>query len=96
MKEIQVEHAPSREYLTKLGVFDWPIWEKEVSRFSHTYDGDDYDYPKHTAVFEGDVVVTPKGGNPVQFGTGDFVTFPAGMSCTWQVRKAVRKHDMFG
>lgn len=91
MKEIQVEHTPSREVLTKLGVFDWPIWEKEASEFPW-----EYDERERCFFLEGDVVVTPKGGKPVHFGTGDFVTFPAGMSCTWLVRKAVRKHYMFG
>jgi uncharacterized cupin superfamily protein len=27
---------------------------------------------------------------------GDLVTFPKGLSCTWQVSKAVRKHYQFG
>ena len=29
------------------------------------------------------------------FGNGDFVTFPAGMSCTWDVSEAVEKHFIF-
>jgi uncharacterized cupin superfamily protein len=41
------------------------------------------------------VVVTPDGGEPVRMGAGDLVTFPAGMSCTWEVRAAVRKHYTF-
>lgn len=35
------------------------------------------------------------GGRPVTFGKGDFVTFPAGLSCTWDVTEAVQKHFMF-
>ena len=42
------------------------------------------------------MVVTPDGGEPVEMGQGDFVTFPQGMSCTWKIRKDVRKHYMFG
>lgn len=67
------------------------IWEKEVSEFPWQYDE-----RKRCLFLEGDVVVPPKDGKPVHFGTGDFVTFPAGMTCTWQVLKAVRKHYMFG
>jgi len=26
---------------------------------------------------------------------GDLVTFPAGLSCTWDVKKALRKHYQF-
>ena len=47
-------------------------------------------------ILEGDVTVTPDEGNPVRFGVGDLVVFPAGMSCTWSVHKAVRKHYRFG
>ena len=28
-------------------------------------------------------------------GKGDLVTFPAGMSCTWEIRRPVRKHYRF-
>lgn len=59
MKEILAEHIPSREYRSKLGVFDWPIWEKEVSEFPW-----EYDERERCFFLEGDVVVTPKGGKP--------------------------------
>jgi uncharacterized cupin superfamily protein len=42
------------------------------------------------------VVVTPEGGEAVEMGKGDLVTFPKGMSCTWKIRKNVRKHYKFG
>jgi uncharacterized cupin superfamily protein len=32
----------------------------------------------------------------VEVGQGDLVTFPQGMSCTWKIRKDVRKHYRFG
>jgi len=41
------------------------------------------------------VIITPDGGQPVHTGAGDLVTFPKGMSCTWKVQKAVRKHYTF-
>ena len=44
---------------------------------------------------EGDVIVTPEGGDPVRMGKGDLVTFPSGMACSWQVLSAVRKHYYF-
>jgi len=45
----------------------------------------------------GKVTVTPddKSLKPAEFGKGDFVTFPAGMSCTWDVSETVEKHFMF-
>ncbi len=91
MGEIKIERNPSRERLDQLGVFGWPIWTKEVSTFPWTYDEAETCY-----FLEGEVVVTPEGGEPVTVGKGDLVTFPAGMSCTWEVRRPVRKHYTFG
>lgn len=91
MDQISVEHDPTDERLAALGVRAWPVWEKEASEFPWFYDEQETCY-----LLEGDVVVTPEGGDPVRFGQGDLVTFPAGMSCTWQIRKGVRKHYRFG
>ncbi len=82
---------PSPEEMERLGVRDWPIWSKEVSRFPWTYDVQETCY-----FLEGEVVVTPEGGEPVSMGAGDLVTFPAGLTCTWDIRKPVRKHYRFG
>jgi uncharacterized cupin superfamily protein len=81
---------PDAELLEKLGVFAWPIWSKEVSTFPWTYDSEETCY-----LLEGDVTVTPNEGGPIRLQAGDLVTFPAGMSCTWQIRLAVRKHYVF-
>lgn len=91
MSNIKVEHSPSLERLQQLGVSGWPTWSKEISVFPWTYSD-----PETAYVLEGEVVVTPKGGEPVSFGAGDLVIFPAGMSCTWDVRKPLRKHYRFG
>ncbi|NEO00005.1 MAG: cupin domain-containing protein [Moorea sp. SIO3I7] len=82
---------PSEEHLDNLGVSNWPIWTKEVSEFPWTYDD-----PETCYLLEGEVVVTPDGGEPVQIAKGDLVTFPAGMSCTWKILSNVRKHYQFG
>lgn len=90
MSEIKIE-KPSAETLARLGVTQWPIWTKEVSRFPWTYTEMEICY-----LLAGDVVVTPAGGAPVRIGVGDLVTFTAGMSCHWDVRAPVRKHYRFG
>ena len=87
MSRIKVERGPDDMRLQTLGVKTWPIWTKEASEFSWTYDGEETCY-----FLEGEVTVTPAGGEPVQMGKGDLVTFPAGMSCTWKITKDVRKH----
>jgi len=90
MSEISVAKNPSPERLDALEVFSWPIWSKEISTFPWSYDSSETCY-----FLEGDVVVTPDGGEPVHMGKGDLVTFPRGMSCTWEVREPVRKHYQF-
>jgi uncharacterized cupin superfamily protein len=91
MTDIKIQSNPSAKTLDEQGVMTWPIWEKEVSEFPWHYDEEETCY-----LLEGDVTVTPEGGQPVRFGKGDLVTFPKGMSCTWKVHKPVRKHYKFG
>lgn len=91
MSEIKVEHNPDSATLKARGIYSWPIWEKEVSTFPWKYTEQEVCY-----FLEGEVVVTPQGGQPVRIGKGDLVTFPRGLACTWEVRKPVRKHYRFG
>ena len=89
--QITIE-KPDAAKLALLGVDNWPIWTKEVSRFPWDYSSQEIAY-----ILEGEVTVTPKdGGEPVSFSAGDLVTFPAGLSCVWDVKKALRKHYQFG
>jgi len=87
--EIKVQKLAQDE-LKKKGVFGWPIWTKDVSRFDWSYDSIEQCY-----FLEGEVTVETKDGKKVSFGKGDFVTFPKGLSCTWIVNKEVRKHYSF-
>jgi uncharacterized cupin superfamily protein len=87
MSKIKIERAPTEGRLKELGVSGWPIWEKEVSVFPWSYDTNETCY-----LLEGEVLVTPKGEEPVRIAQGDLVTFPAGMSCTWEIRQPVKKH----
>ena len=88
--EIKVVHQPNLAHLNELDVFNWPIWEKEISKFSWTYDDQETCY-----FLAGNVIVTPNGGQSVKMGKGDLVTFPAGMSCTWEITSDVKKHYCF-
>ncbi len=87
--EVKVEKL-TQEELTKIGVFDWPIWTKEVSQFDW-----DYDSIEECFFLEGEVILKTKDGKSLKFGKGDFVTFPKGLSCTWDIKKPVKKHYNF-
>ena len=81
---------PSSDEIKKRGVHSWPIWEKEVSRFDWYYDSTEECY-----ILEGRVEVETEDGDRYEFGKGNFVTFPKGLSCTWDIKEPVKKHYNF-
>lgn len=87
--EIKVQKLSEGE-LKKLGVFNWPIWEKEKSRFDWHYDSIEECY-----FLNGKVTIESTEGKSVKFGKGDFVTFPKGLSCIWHIEEPVKKHYNF-
>lgn len=91
MNSIQINRQPKQSDLDAMGIFSWPIWQKEASEFPWHYDETETCY-----FLEGNVTVTPDGGEPVSMGKGDLVTFPSGMRCTWRIDTAVSKHYSFG
>ena len=66
-----------------------PIWTCEVSQFNWHYDAEE-----HCVLVEGDVTVTYGAGGKksATFGKGDYVVFPRGLSCVWNVKAPVKKH----
>ncbi|MCX7805447.1 MAG: cupin domain-containing protein [Planctomycetota bacterium] len=81
-----------RKTLESLGVFSWPVWEKEPSTFDYSYDEQETFY-----VVAGKARVEPEGGGkPVEFGAGDLVTMPKGVKCVWKISDTIRKHYRFG
>jgi uncharacterized cupin superfamily protein len=68
----------------------WPIWEKEESTFQWEYD------EKETClILKGKAVVNCPEGT-VEFAAGDYVVFPPGLKCTWEIRDKIKKHYKFG
>lgn len=75
--------------IQELGIRQWPIWEKEISRFSYVYEEEELCY-----FLEGIVVIeTEQGATTIK--KGDFITFPKGLSCIWDIKEPVRKHYFF-
>ena len=66
-----------------------PVWGCGVSKFDWHYDQEEI-----CLLTEGEVTVTHDGGC-VRFGAGDYVVFPKGLSCVWDVTLPVKKHYLF-
>lgn len=87
MSTISIEHNPSEERLKELNVANWAIWEKEISTFPI-----DFDETETAYILEGEIIVTPMGGEPVHIVPGDLVVFHKGLDSNWEVIKPLRKH----
>ncbi len=90
MSDIKIE-KPSEDQLNEMGIRNWPIWEKESSKFDWYYSDQETCY-----LLEGKVTVTPENAEGVDFGAGDLVVFPKGMKCIWDIKEPVRNHYSFG
>lgn len=70
----------------------WPIWTCGVSRFEW-----EYTQTERCLILEGKVTVhdilDPR--QSVAFGPGDYVVFPDGLKCVWNVTEPVKKHYDF-
>ncbi|KAJ4968861.1 hypothetical protein NE237_015562 [Protea cynaroides] len=88
---ITVERNPSESRLSELGIKSWPKWGCPPGKFPLKYDAEEICY-----LLKGKVKAYSKGSSEfVEFAAGDLVTFPKGLSCTWDVSVAVDKHYKF-
>ncbi|XP_022744136.1 uncharacterized protein LOC111295050 [Durio zibethinus] len=88
---ITVENDPSDSRLSELGIKSWPKWGCPPGKYLLKFDAEETCY-----LLKGKVKVYPKGSSEfVEFGAGDLVTIPQGLSCTWDVSVAIDKHYKF-
>ncbi|ONM15911.1 Enzyme of the cupin superfamily [Zea mays] len=95
---ITVEKNPPEARLLQLGVKSWPKyiyymrrWGCPPGRFPLKFDAALTCY-----LVKGRVRAAVKGSREcVEFGAGDLVVFPKGLSCTWDVVVGVDKHYNF-
>ena len=85
---IEVEQ-PDQEELEEMGVFSWPIWEHEEEKFEWYYDKTEVCF-----ILEGEATIISEFDN-LTIKAGDFVKFPAGLECVWDIESAIRKHYTF-
>ncbi|POO02946.1 RmlC-like cupins superfamily protein [Trema orientale] len=90
--KIIVQSNPSASHLSQLGINSWPKWGCPPGKYTLKFDATETCY-----LVKGKVKVYPKGSSDhsVEFGAGDLVTIPKGLSCTWDVSVAVDKHYKF-
>jgi len=66
-----------------------PTWTCGISEFDWYYDSQEI-----CLIIEGEVTVN-YGSKSVSFSEGDYVVFPKGLSCVWQIKKPVKKYYEF-
>ncbi|KAH7837118.1 hypothetical protein Vadar_009841 [Vaccinium darrowii] len=90
---IIVQNNPSDSQLSQLGIKSWPKWGCSPGKYQLKFDAEMTCY-----LLRGKVKVYPKGSpssTAAEFGAGDLVVIPKGLSCTWDVSVAVDKHYNF-
>ena len=88
MADIEIRKL-SKVEITEMDITSWPIWEKEESEFPWHYDN-----KEECLIIEGAIKVDANNST-YTIEAGDYVVFPKGLSCTWRVLKAVKKHYRF-
>ena len=86
VKDVIVKKPTEQE---KLECSDWPIWEHGVDSFDWAYT-----QTETCLLLEGRVTVSD-GNDSVNFASGDYVVFPDGLECNWQIHEPVKKHYKF-
>lgn len=89
---VRIERHPSQSRLSDLGIRSWPKWGCPPGKFPLKFEAEETFY-----LVRGKVRAYMKGSPDqyVEFGAGDLVVIPKGMSCTWDVSVAIDKHYKF-
>lgn len=67
----------------------WNIWECKPSQFDWEYIDEERCY-----IIEGEAIIT-ESGNTVKIQKGDYVVFPKGLKCKWNIVKSITKFYCF-
>ena len=68
---------------------DWAIWKCPPSQFDW-----EYDQEEHCFIIQGNVIVTTDK-QKIHITEGDYVVFPKGLKCFWDVKKSIKKYYTF-
>ncbi|GAB2281870.1 hypothetical protein Dimus_016432 [Dionaea muscipula] len=106
---IIVERNPPESRLSELGIKSWPKWGCPPGKYQLKYDaqqtcyllkGKVRVYPKPKGSSESSRSTSSSSSqtsaaSAFEFGAGDLVVIPKGLSCTWDVSVAVDKYYKF-
>ena len=67
----------------------WAIWECIPSQFEWIYNDEE-----HCFVIKGKIIVSYEN-QKVEINPGDYVIFPKGLKCYWEVIEPVKKYYVF-
>tara|TARA_Y100001970_G_scaffold259668_1_gene340922 strand:+ start:1987 stop:2241 length:255 start_codon:yes stop_codon:yes gene_type:complete len=67
----------------------WSIWKCSPSRFDWQYDQEE-----HCFIIKGNVIVNTDTES-VHIESGDYVIFPKGLKCYWDVKESIEKYYKF-
>ncbi|NQU55145.1 MAG: cupin domain-containing protein [Bacteroidetes bacterium] len=87
--KIEVEQLELEE-LEALNVYSWAIWEHDEDKFEWYYD-----QTEKCLIVAGEATIVSEFES-ITIKTGDFVTFPAGLECVWDIDSAIKKYYLLG
>ena len=89
--KINISSPCTASVIIKYGIKSWPIWECQPSTFPW-----EYNQKETCLILQGEATITTDINEVFNIKSGDLVTFPEGLNCTWQIKKAIKKHYRFG
>ena len=78
-----------QEELEDMGVYSWPVWEHDEEKFEWYYDKTEKCF-----ITSGEATIISEFES-ITIKPGDFVVFPAGLECIWDIHSAISKRYTF-
>ena len=87
---IFIESPCSASTIIKYGIKNWPIWECKPSNFNWFCEEKEI-----CLLIEGEANIKTSTDS-YKLNSGDLVIFPAGLECSWEIYKTIKKHYRLG
>jgi len=86
--EITIKHLSKEEFAEK-GIENWSIWTKEKSIFDWSYSSIEQCY-----ILKGKAIIH-YDDKKIEIKKNDFVEFPKGLKCKWEIIEDIEKYYNF-